>query len=283
MATGADWSREEVEACVADYLQMLTLQLNGQRYSKTAHAEALMARLDGRSRGSVEFKHCNISAAMLALGYPYLEGYKPRSNFQALLLQVVAEQASANAAVQAAAEAAALRPAVAAATTDIETIWESAPRLLRVREAAAPYAPLFTPAHRDYLALEARNRSLGSAGETFVVELEARRLHLAGKKALSDRVEHVSASQGDGLGYDVLSFEADGREKLIEVKTTAFGKLTPFYVSRNEVARSSQDAERYHLYRLFDFRGRPRLFDLPGMIENHCRLDPVSYLARLGD
>ena len=50
MATGEDWSRIEVEACVADYLQMLTLELNGQRYSKAEHARALMQKLDGRSR-----------------------------------------------------------------------------------------------------------------------------------------------------------------------------------------------------------------------------------------
>jgi hypothetical protein len=30
-----DWSREEVEAIVADYLHMLTLELAGQSYSKT--------------------------------------------------------------------------------------------------------------------------------------------------------------------------------------------------------------------------------------------------------
>lgn len=30
MATGEDWSELEVEACVADYLHMLTLELNGQ-------------------------------------------------------------------------------------------------------------------------------------------------------------------------------------------------------------------------------------------------------------
>ena len=41
-----DWSREEVEACVADYLRMLTLELNGQRYNKTEHAEALLNLLD---------------------------------------------------------------------------------------------------------------------------------------------------------------------------------------------------------------------------------------------
>jgi hypothetical protein len=141
----------------------------------------------------------------------------------------------------------------------------------------------FTATKRDFLAQEARNRSLGRAGELFVVDIEARRLHAAGKKKLSDRIEHVAATQGDGLGYDVLSFEEDGRERLIEVKTTAFGNLTPFFVSRHEVARSKADAERFRMYRLYDFRKRPRVFDLPGAIESHCQLDPVSYLAHLAD
>lgn len=35
MARGDEWSRLEAEACIADYLAMLTLELNGKRYSKT--------------------------------------------------------------------------------------------------------------------------------------------------------------------------------------------------------------------------------------------------------
>ena len=70
MATGEDWSRLEVEACVADYLQMLALQLNGQNFNKTQRILALMERLDGRSKASVEYKFRNISAVMLELGWP---------------------------------------------------------------------------------------------------------------------------------------------------------------------------------------------------------------------
>ena len=99
---------------------------------------------------------------------------------------------------------------------------------------------------------------------------------------MSERIEHVAATQGDGLGFDVLSFETDGSERLIEVKTTAFGELTPFFVSRNELARSEADAPRYHLYRVFDFRDRTRLFQLPGAIAQSCRLEPTTYLARIG-
>jgi hypothetical protein len=47
-----DWSREEVEAIVADYLQMLTLELAGQSYSKTEHRRKLQTRLNNRSDGS---------------------------------------------------------------------------------------------------------------------------------------------------------------------------------------------------------------------------------------
>ena len=280
MAKGDNWSRVEVEACVASYLTMLALELNGQRYNKTEYAEALMQKLDDRSRGSVEFKHCNISAVLLALGYPNINGYKPRFNYQLELLYVVESQLAGNQVVDAAAQAAVERPAIEIAVSDSHAAWVTAPKPSKVRETAADYSPNFLPVRRDYLAREARNRSLGRAGELFVLELESRRLHAEGKRALSERVEHVAASQGDGLGYDVLSFESDGHERLIEVKTTAFGELTPFYVSRNEIARSNADADKYRLYRLFDFREKPRVFQLPGSIETHCKLDPVTYLAR---
>lgn len=280
MAQGESWSPLEVEACVADYLEMLTLELNGQRYSKAGHAKALMQKLDGRSRASIEFKHCNVSSVMLSLGYPYINGYKPRSNYQALLLEIVEEQARHDLALQDAAQAAVLQPALAVAVEAPENVWVPAPKPRLVREEALPYMPNFSAARRDYLAQESRNRSLGRAGELFVLELEARRLHEAGKKVLSERVEHVATTQGDGLGFDVLSYEENGCERFIEVKTTAFGELTPFYVSRNEIARSEKDANQYRLYRLFDFRKKPRLFNLGGPIAAHCQLDAVSYLAR---
>lgn len=282
MPAGEDWSLLEVEACVADYLEMLTLELNGQKFNKRAHGTSLLERIDGRSRGSIEFKHCNLSAALLDLGYPYIEGYKPRGNYQTLLMDALEEQLATHVTLHEAVQAAVLRPALVAADNISESVWVSAPKVTaKISETAAVYAPNFRPAHRDYLAQEARNRSLGRAGELFVVELEARRLHAAGKNALSKRVEHAAASQGDGLGFDVLSFETNGRQRLIEVKTTSFGERTPFFVSRNELTRSRTDAPIYHLYRLFDFRIRPRLFDLPGAINGNCHLDPVSYLARL--
>ena len=134
---------------------------------------------------------------------------------------------------------------------------------------------------RDYLARESNNRALGLAGEMLVMEYEAQRLHELGAKALADRIEHVSVSRGDGTGFDILSFDGDGRERFIEVKTTAYVAETPFFVSPNEVEFSAERADQFHLYRLFEFRKNPRMFVLPGHIAANCSLDPVSFRAAL--
>ena len=97
---------------------------------------------------------------------------------------------------------------------------------------------------------------------------------------LADRVEHVSQTNGDGLGYDVLSFDASGKERFIEVKTTSFGKETPFFISRNEVEFSRANDAHFHNYRLFEFRKSPRLFDRAGPVKCNCLLNPISSVER---
>jgi hypothetical protein len=85
------------------------------------------------------------------------------------------------------------------------------------------------------------------------------RLRQLGAGQLAERVEHVAKTRGDGLGYDVLSFAADGGERFIEVKTTAFGKRTPFFVSSNEAEFARARSAQFSLYRVFDFRAEQRI------------------------
>jgi len=96
----------------------------------------------------------------------------------------------------------------------------------RVQERQAYYPSALV--QRDYLMHEASNQSLGLAGEEFVVDYERWRPIQRGCEHLAARIEHTSKVRGDGAGYDVLSFEEDGRERFIEVKTTAYAKETPF-------------------------------------------------------
>lgn len=276
------WSRNEVEATVADYFRMLELELAGQKYNKTEHRNRLLPLLNNRTPAAVELKHQNISAVLVELGWHFISGYKPARNYQHLLFEVVADQIGRMPELDQIATAAAEMPAVPSSVTGFESALVEAPRL-RVLKAPAATSQLsrsFTAAKRDYVAREARNSSLGKAGEEFVVGYERWRLIRNGLNELADKVEHVSASKGDGLGFDVLSFERNGRERFIEVKTTAFAKETPFFLTQTELDRSRIDTDLFHLYRVFEFREEPKLFALQGAVDQHCILDPQSYRAR---
>jgi len=121
--------------------------------------------------------------------------------------------------------------------------------------------------------------SADSAGELFALNFERARLIHEGHEVLAGKVEHVAKTRGDHLGYDILSFDTSGEERLVEVKTTKYGGDTPFYVTRNEVATSERHASRYRVYRLFSFREAPRLYMLPGAISKTCRLSAATHLA----
>ena len=281
-ATGAAWTRREVELVVSVYLRMLRMQLMGQTPNKAEHNRQLQAMLPARSKASIEYKHCNISAVLVELGVPPLVGYKPLFNYQQLLILVVSEAIGKDSRLDEAALRQVETPAEAPLIDSFERFVVAPPEGQRLstydRTNQVRDRPLVV---RDYLQREARNRSLGSAGEDLVMRYEAQRLLAAGSRVLANRIEHVSKVKGDGAGFDILSFETDGRERFIEVKTTAYIAETPFYVSRNELSFSTEQAERFRLYRLFNFRKRPQMFALAGALDAGCRLDPVSYRAEV--
>lgn len=282
---GDAWSREEVEATVNDYLQMLTAQFAGQTYNKTEHRGRLAAQLNNRTEGSIEFKHCNISAILIELGCPYIIGYKRRDNFQRLLFEVVVDRVAHDSLFDQAAIAAVELPAFQVAMPEFVEAEVPPPTLEPIEQVARePGNDTVDPwdvraFKRDYGEREAHNRSLGKAGELFVVDFEKWRLRNAGFDSLANKVEHVADTRGDGLGFDILSFDDAGHEQLIEVKTTSFGQDMPFFVTKTELDTSAKEANRFQLCRVFEFRRRPRLFRLHGEIGRHCHLDPVSYRA----
>lgn len=281
---GWDWL--ECEACVQDYFNMLGKELRNEPYNKTAHRNALMLKLRSRSKSSVERKHQNVSAILVELGFTYVSGYKPLFNYQAQLRDAVLAH-------------------LAAQKLDLEQIntvhdVDPPPFAVNWDRVLDPYIPEHIPVvqpperkflarHVNYTQREAENRRLGESGEQFVLDFERFHLTQAGRSDLASEVEWSSKEQGDGLGYDVRSFRIgdDGvareEEVFIEVKTTNRGKYQPFYISENEVAFSRKFNDRYSLYRVYDFYSRgPRLYQMPGLVEKHVRLNPVLYRAGLG-
>lgn len=106
----------------------------------------------------------------------------------------------------------------------------------------------------DYAERDARNRDLGLKGELLVLEFEKAHLDTIGRKDLAELVRHVSVQEGDGAGYDILSFDDLGRKKYIEVKSTRGGLSTDFFISPNELAFAKSKGTQFSIYRVYDFK-----------------------------
>ena len=136
------------------------------------------------------------------------------------------------------------------------------------------------PAERD-----ARNRMLGKAGEEFVFELERQRLSLLGRQDLADDVRWVARDDGDGYGFDILSFNGTGKgkeanhERWLEIKTTNGPKTTPFFITSNELSVSEENPEIFRVVRLYDFRRKARAYRLEPPLADRVRLAPAIYRA----
>jgi hypothetical protein len=287
LGRGQAWSREEVDLIVADYFTMLRAELAGEPYSKAEHNLSLRPLLGNRSKSSVEFKHRNISAVLADMSQPYIGGYKPASNFQkAVLPQAVDDYLSRHPEFfDSLADGAVLNPSVAPTVEGraVEDIFEPPPEQIIV--PGGDERPWLSRRGKkiDFARRDAANRLLGQLGEGFAVEVEKRRLLHFGRDDLAAKVEWVAQTCGDGVGFDVLSFdESSDGEKFIKVKTTGLGKHFPFYVSANEVRCSEDCSERFHLYRVFDFARLPRIYVVVGALSRECRLEPVQYRASIG-
>jgi hypothetical protein len=132
----------------------------------------------------------------------------------------------------------------------------------------------------NYIENEQENKRLGDLGELLVLEYEKARLKKAG---INKMPEQKSKSEGDGIGYDILSYDDSGVEKYIEVKTTRQAYSSPFFITRNELERSKNDSDKFVLYRLFEFddsHNRSKYFIHMGDLSSLC-IDPVVYKVKL--
>jgi len=276
-----DWSQQEVEAIVADYFAMLDDELEGRRYNKAEHNRNLQKLLNNRDRVSVEYKHRNISAVLWQLDYPYIDGYKPLARYQGLLRQVVEERLiGATELNQTIARSVQVQIRTVPSLRNLKAIQVPPPSRKEVKSLVQDASRRKTTfVQRNYIEAEAKNRSIGLAGEEFILRVEHERLWRAGKRTLANRVEHVAKTKGDFFGFDILSFEPTGREKFIEVKTTQYSAMTRFFASSNEVEISVAHADKYQLYRLFNFDKQPQFFVLSGSLRETCYLKPVSFSA----
>jgi hypothetical protein len=274
------WSDDEIARTVDSYMEMLHAELAGRPYSKTVKRNALLRHLPNRNAPAVEFKHGNISAVLHRVGRPYIDGYKPRGNYQAALKTAIekylavhpdltkALHGGLDSPVNAPPDGSKMRiaeievPPPESASRDLNN--HKLPRIGR---------------KTDWAGNDAANRKLGEQGEQFVFDLERHHLNLIGRGDLAAKVEWTARVCGDGMGYDIRSFDDEGRERSIEVKTTNGPKSMPFLISATELECAEDLKGGYWIYRLFRFAGDVGLFRICGPLDDHLELRPKVFVA----
>jgi uncharacterized protein DUF3883 len=111
------------------------------------------------------------------------------------------------------------------------------------------YDPSFKGRDTDFEKKQRDQTIIGNSGEQLVIDKEKENLRNLGRGDLAKKVE----KRKDGEGFDVRSYDKDGNEVFIEIKTTTGGINTPFDISLNEVKRAIKDMGRYKIYRLYNY------------------------------
>jgi hypothetical protein len=275
---GRPWTRVEVEAAVAAYLDMLRSELRGLPYVKSDVVRDQQPLIPERSRPSIERKFQDISAVLDEEGFDWIDGYKPLAHYQrdlrdAVLASVGTGQRISETTV--AFEQSAVTPpspgqlATADVVVPVPTLGASRRDRTSVNLTGSPMSAM-----RDF-----KSHQLGAAGEEWVLDLEREELDRSGRTDLANHVRWVAREDGDGAGYDIRSFRSDGTDRLIEVKTTNLGARTPFHITRWEIEVSRRNPSNYSLYRVPGFARDPRIYVLDGSVEEHARLEPKVFLG----
>jgi len=157
-------------------------------------------------------------------------------------------------------------------------------RLINVSQPVSPKTEkvVLKGSFTNYIENEKENKRIGDLGELLVLQHEQEKLKALG---INKEPEHKSKSEGDGLGYDILSYNEQAKEIFIEVKTTVRNYDAPFFITRNELVRSKQDSDKFFLYRLYDFddtNSKAKYYKRQGDLSELC-VNPVLYRAVVDD
>ncbi|WP_200820027.1 MULTISPECIES: DUF3883 domain-containing protein [unclassified Azospirillum] len=119
----------------------------------------------------------------------------------------------------------------------------------------------------------------GKAGEQRVLAHERVALLSAGRTDLVNGICWVPTSTATRPTCDIRSFDADDRNRLIEVKTTNGWERTPFHVTRNELTVADERRDEWCLVRLWNFAREPKAFELRPPLEARVSLVATSFQA----
>lgn len=99
----------------------------------------------------------------------------------------------------------------------------------------------------DYDKIQRSRNRTGALGEEIVMDILTREAKAQGLNLPI----HASKVEGDGLGYDIRTWDKNGREMHIEVKASTGKFADGFEMSCNEINASHDSEYRYLIYRVY--------------------------------
>lgn len=133
----------------------------------------------------------------------------------------------------------------------------------------------------DFENQNKRNRKLGEHGESVVLKFEKDFLIKNNRPDLAEKIRQIS-KEDVSAGYDILSYEVNGKEKYIEVKSTNSSPSgsASFLISTNEYTKA-REIENYYIYVVFDARSfNPKVWPIKNPISLEGKglsLSPTSF------
>jgi hypothetical protein len=266
----SDWSLSQCEITVQAYFECFAKKLAGEPFNRAKTCRDIAKEIH-RSAGAVDYKFQNIDAVLAKNGLSRMMN-AVAANVQRLLTYVVLDPLAPHYAVFE------IVPKHIAPVTRIEEL-VVAPPVIPPTDADDDEEKSQVARKVDFAKREANNRNLGRCGEEWVLSFERARLCEAGRSDLAELIDWVSDRRGDGLGYDIVSFEVSGEEIYIEVKATKGGVMTPFFISPNELDVSERRKDAFRLYRIFDYSMQPRMYILKGSLTGQLDLKAQAFAA----
>jgi len=132
----------------------------------------------------------------------------------------------------------------------------------------------------DYSNRSKKFKRIGDRGEQIALRAERQFLKKNGRKDLARLVDQIS-ERDDSVGYDIKSYEADGTEKLIEVKST-LRKVgnSNIFLSANEL-QVAENEENYYFYIIYEVGSkRPKIWKVKSsdlLNDSNIVKEPILY------
>ena len=149
---------------------------------------------------------------------------------------------------------------------------------------------LYSDAHKSKISetefdtILEEQKELGIRGEQAVLQDEKDYLIKNGRADLANNIRHIS-KQSVSEGYDIISYDLDGNNKFIEVKTST-KYASNFYITDNELKSAEYLKHKYWIYRvIFTDKNNFEIIKIQNpskkIEDNEWKLEALSYLVKI--